>query len=255
MKVCLKCNQEKEDEEFRLRGKNRVGLCRKCRTDYTRDRYNSDPNARKNQQESAKAYKARIRKENAHLICPTCDKMAKDEGSLEEHLQTHQMNEGKSLYQKYRRGTKALRDYEESKNKFLGLNHGTARNQLKNLFLFKLIVETGRNQCHRCGNPMTAEDFSIEHIKDWLWVDPTLFWDLNNISFSHRKCNYASSRKTTKIISPEGMSWCGKCKQHLPLAEFPKAHHSPELGKKKTRHCTKCNNKRTLKAKHIQEVF
>lgn len=36
---------------------------------------------------------------------------------------------------------------------------------------------------------MSADDWSIEHIEPWIGVDPDLFWDLDNITFSHKKCN------------------------------------------------------------------
>lgn len=68
--------------------------------------------------------------------------------------------------------------------------YGTACQRLRKLILFSLVKETGRDECLRCGDRiLTAEELSIEHRDPWLHVDTALFWDINNISFSHRGCN------------------------------------------------------------------
>lgn len=36
---------------------------------------------------------------------------------------------------------------------------------------------------------MTIDTFSIEHKEPWLHNSPELFWDLENITYSHKKCN------------------------------------------------------------------
>lgn len=80
----------------------------------------------------------------------------------------------------------------------LGMNPSTASNRLVKDILFSLIVETKRDYCHVCGDKILRNDFSIEHKIPWLdSEDPQkLFFDLDNIAFSHLKCNIASSRKT-----------------------------------------------------------
>lgn len=79
----------------------------------------------------------------------------------------------------------------------LGMPIGTASNRLVKDILFSLIVETGKNCCFHCSMPMTREDFSIEHKTPWLdSEDPKqMFFDLNNISFSHHSCNVSLARK------------------------------------------------------------
>lgn len=78
----------------------------------------------------------------------------------------------------------------------LGMNPSTASHRLVKDILYSLIVETGRNTCYKCGKPMCRKTFSIEHITPWLdSEDPAkLFFDLQNISFSHKSCNYESRR-------------------------------------------------------------
>jgi len=52
---------------------------------------------------------------------------------------------------------------------------------------------------------MSRETFSIEHVIPWLdSEDPVkLFFDLDNISFSHLKCNVEDARKVNKIYNTE----------------------------------------------------
>lgn len=83
------------------------------------------------------------------------------------------------------------------KNEQLGMGHGKAAHILGKDILWSLITETGKTVCCRCGKEMCRQTFSIEHLVPWLDSDnPTgLFFDLNNISFSHLKCNVAAARK------------------------------------------------------------
>lgn len=72
----------------------------------------------------------------------------------------------------------------------LGMPWGTAQNQLRKQVLFKMVVKAGEAACYRCKKDIqTAEELSIEHIEPWLDVSAELFWDLENITFSHRNCN------------------------------------------------------------------
>ncbi len=78
----------------------------------------------------------------------------------------------------------------DNKSEFLGMNYSTAAHRLRKNILFSLVQELGRNVCFRCGDPIErSEDLSIEHKEFWLYTDPELFWDLDNITFSHLKCN------------------------------------------------------------------
>jgi len=88
----------------------------------------------------------------------------------------------------------------------LGMNHGTASHRLVKDILFKLVVETKKDCCFQCGNKIRREELSIEHKVPWLdSEDPIkLFFDLENIAFSHHSCNVKAARKTTKkYFTPE----------------------------------------------------
>lgn len=90
----------------------------------------------------------------------------------------------------------SLKQSIKKKNQ-LGESHGTAQHRLLKDILWMLILETGKTRCFCCGQEMTRETFSIEHKTPWLdSSDPIkLFFDLDNISFSHFKCNVKSARR------------------------------------------------------------
>ena len=84
------------------------------------------------------------------------------------------------------------------KTKKLGMSPGKARNLLVNTLLFRFAQETEMDRCFRCEKPIVCvEDCSIDHIQNWLHSDNPVevYFDLNNIAFSHRSCNYAASKK------------------------------------------------------------
>lgn len=74
------------------------------------------------------------------------------------------------------------------------MDKGTATHRLRKIIMFELVKKAGMDRCHRCKLLITdIDEFSIEHIEPWLWKDVDLFWDINNIAFSHLKCNSASA--------------------------------------------------------------
>lgn len=80
----------------------------------------------------------------------------------------------------------------KNKYKLLGEPHGTAVAKLKKAILFQLIQETGKDVCYRCYEKIEhVNDLSIEHKESWQYSSNPreFFYDLNNISFSHVKCN------------------------------------------------------------------
>ena len=83
----------------------------------------------------------------------------------------------------------------DKKRDQLGMNPSTASNRLVKDLLFKYATAAG-HKCHQCGEELTRETFSIEHILPWLDSDdPTsLFFDLDNIAYSHLKCNSGARR-------------------------------------------------------------
>lgn len=86
----------------------------------------------------------------------------------------------------------------------LGMPSGTASNRLRKLILFDLASKLKLVVCFRCGEKIeTAADFSIDHRIDWLDVDPDLFWDVENVVFSHFSCNISHGRRMERKV-PHG---------------------------------------------------
>ena len=89
----------------------------------------------------------------------------------------------------------------KKKDTQLGMAHGTASNRLRKMLLFKYVVSCGDNKCFQCGKVIdNIENFSIEHKVAWLNTENPvkLFFDLDNVSFSHLSCNIASGTKMEK---------------------------------------------------------
>lgn len=87
------------------------------------------------------------------------------------------------------------------KSEQLGMPHGTAHHRLNKLVMFDLLRRHNENICFRCGQPIeTGKDLSIEHKEPWLDRENAveMFFDLNNIAFSHLSCNIGASRKRRK---------------------------------------------------------
>ena len=87
----------------------------------------------------------------------------------------------------------------------LGMSYGAACNRLRKNILFHLLKEHGKNICFKCSEVIDkVEDLSIEHKLPWEGRDASLFWDIENIAFSHMKCNRPHTPPSTKkYFTPE----------------------------------------------------
>jgi hypothetical protein len=95
---------------------------------------------------------------------------------------------------------------KEKKDVQLGMNFCTASGRLKKNVLFKLVQTVGRDICIRCGTRIESpEELSFDHMIPWLdSEDPVgLFFDWENIGFSHLKCNIGDSRRPRKYKDVE----------------------------------------------------
>lgn len=102
----------------------------------------------------------------------------------------------------------------QRKTEQLGMPIGTASGRLRKMIVLNLLQQLGQDACFRCGNRIgTPEELSIEHKKPWLGNATALFWDLNNIAFSHRQCNRPDRqsggqvRRQIKQSHYRGVSW------------------------------------------------
>lgn len=131
------------------------------------------------------------------------------------------------------------------KAQFLGMNHGTAQHKLKQLIMLMLIQRTGLDNCFKCGlGIIAANDLSIDHKQPWLYVDSNLFWNLDNIAFSHKRCNRPDRpayKRAPRNVAPEGQSWCSGHKTYFPSDQFSNDINRPGG---KHAYCRECDNTR-----------
>lgn len=112
----------------------------------------------------------------------------------------------------------------------LGMSQGTARHRLVKQLLFKYITLASDNFCYVCGEEITnISELSIEHKLPWENVSADLFWDLDNIAFSHLTCNQPHNRSgpkwdtiphPNKKMCPTNFSWCSHCQRCLEITAF-----------------------------------
>lgn len=126
--------------------------------------------------------------------------------------------------------------YKDKKIKQLGIDPATAASRLKKEILFHYIKKAGENYCHQCGvEIINSLELSIEHKIPWLDSDDPnkLFFDLDNIAFSHLSCNISAARKPMKgiVTSEHGTisrysigCRCDICKESMKLWKRTRRH-------------------------------
>lgn len=120
-----------------------------------------------------------------------------------------------------------MKDMNAVKAAQLGMPFGTANARLRKAILFRLLQRLGEDTCFRCDEKIeNLDELSIEHKAPWLYVNVELFWDLDNIAFSHLRCNIGAAGKPTRITCPQGQQWCTGCKQCHEIDRFPVASES-----------------------------
>ena len=95
---------------------------------------------------------------------------------------------------------------KQKKTEQLGMNPSTAQHRLRKDLMFSLIKECGLDTCFQCGDKITTvRELSIEHKVPWLDSENPidLFFDLDNVAFSHLSCNCKESRGNLKYVTPE----------------------------------------------------
>ena len=104
---------------------------------------------------------------------------------------------------------------KDEKAKQLGINPSTASNRLKKHLMYTLAVKLDMHWCFQCGAEIESyKDMSIEHKTPWLHSeDPKgLFFDIDNIAFSHKACNYLASRPRKSAPCPSTTSYKKGCR-------------------------------------------
>lgn len=126
----------------------------------------------------------------------------------------------------------------DKKSEQLGMPLGTAANKLRKSILFNLLKKHNENYCFQCGAEIeSADELSIEHKIPYLDSEnpKELFFNLDNIAFSHLNCNTAQSRRNTRYKHPTYNSYrkgcrCTACKaanaEHKKLWRFRKSQRT-----------------------------
>lgn len=109
----------------------------------------------------------------------------------------------------------------KKKSEQLGMNFSTAQHQLRKNVMFALMIRCGLNNCHQCGKKIeTPKDLSIEHKIPWLDSEnpKDLFWDLNNLAFSHLTCNVRAADHSRNHLKKHGVKrWRAGCRCRVCL--------------------------------------
>lgn len=103
----------------------------------------------------------------------------------------------------------------------LGMPIGTASHKLRKSIIFNLLKKNNENFCFQCGTEIeTEKELSIEHKVPYLDSENPvdLFFDLDNIAFSHLNCNIKAARQTRVLTHPSSESYkrgcrCNDCKE------------------------------------------
>ena len=140
----------------------------------------------------------------------------------------------------------------EKKAATLGIPHGTAVSKLRKNIMFFLLCRLNENVCYRCKKAIqTVDEISIEHIKPWEGISADLFWDLQNIAFSHIACNRPHRIPGPKIVTPEGTAWCSKHQKALPIADFYKVSTRDDG---LSPYCKSCQRELDTRKNHAKKV-
>ena len=118
------------------------------------------------------------------------------------------------------------------KNEQLKIPFGTAMGRLRKNIMFDLVQKCGRDICIRCGQKIESVDvFSIDHLEPWLDYpenDNERFWNLDNIGFSHERCNTPHripgpvGNSWSRKVGPEGTLWCRGCQDFVVIEKIVK---------------------------------
>lgn len=139
----------------------------------------------------------------------------------------------------------------------LGMPFGTACNRLRKRVMFRLLCKLKENTCFRCGYMIeSVDELSIEHKQFWMHSDDPVnkFFDLDNIAFSHLKCNTKRNPSRNGCYKPEapnGQAWCSICKSFKIKSEFgPDSRASNGLRSR----CNKCRKEQDWEHGRVAEL-
>lgn len=129
---------------------------------------------------------------------------------------------------------------------------GQANFRLWKKAVWGLLESLGMSDCFRCGSPMSEQTYSLDHRLVWRGVSADLFWDAENIGWSHHACNLEAARKVTPKPEPkrrvvvDGTLTCAACRKTKSAEYFGK---SSRAWNGYSSYCLDCARTRTADAK------
>ena len=101
------------------------------------------------------------------------------------------------------------------KEQQLGMHPSTAYGRLRKNLMFNMVQLLEMDWCFQCGAQIEAkEELSVEHMVPWQnSEDPLgLFFDMANITFSHKDCNSKAARKPKGKPCPSTTAYRKGCR-------------------------------------------
>ena len=95
------------------------------------------------------------------------------------------------------------------------MDPGTASNRLTRQLLYNLGDRLDLQWCYHCASKIESVDnMSIEHKEPWLHSgNPVeLYFNLGNIAFSHKSCNYRAARPRPGKPCPSSTAYRKGCR-------------------------------------------
>lgn len=91
---------------------------------------------------------------------------------------------------------KKLMEYLEEYKDLLDGDYAKMNYRLHMRFIFKMIKDLKQNFCFRCKQEIESDDeLSLDHKISYINNDPKWYFDINNIYYSHNRCNCGESQK------------------------------------------------------------
>ena len=145
-----------------------------------------------------------------------------------------------------------MRDSNARKSAFLGMSHGKASHRLRKMVLLNLLQKYGENICFKCSRKIEdVNELSIEHKQPWEGVSVELFWSLDNIAFSHLRCNtphrHVGGGVSKRKVGSKGTAWCVGCKDFRAVGDFSRNRSRWNGLQNHCNDCLKKTNTQTLK--------
>ncbi len=112
---------------------------------------------------------------------------------------------------------------------------GTACGRLRKIIIFNLAEIAKMRDCYRCNVYIdNIDEFTIDHKTGWQHVSPDLFWDFENIAFSHASCNSLAAKKVAACPLKSSYKKGCRCERCRNLkAKQDKRYRDKKLLKKK----------------------